>query len=66
MERCLALADQAGEHFERARRADGACHFDRPGFARELVDPREALHALTAGGGVENEVLGSDVMGTYR
>lgn len=55
--------DQAGEYSDDAPRADRAGDVDRQTLMREFVDDRQAFDLLPVGTGIEDEIVGPDVMG---
>jgi len=60
---CSVQANESRQHLDHWLETDGPCDIDGQAFARELVDDRQALDLLTAGRGVEDEVMGPDHVG---
>src|SRR5262249_55595526 len=57
VERRTALADEASQHLDHARRADAAVDFDRQTLLGPLVGHRQALELLAVGAPVEHEIV---------
>lgn len=55
-------ADEPREHLDHAARADAAGNIDGQALAGVLIDPREALQLLAVGTGVEDKVIGPDLV----
>src|SRR5215467_3142094 len=54
-------ADQLGQDFDHAPRANRSGHVNRQAFTRVLIDHRQTLQLLTAGTRIEYEVICPDV-----
>ena len=56
--------DQLGQDVDDASGSDGPGDIDRQGFVGVFVDNGQALDLLSIGAGVEDEVVGPDVVGS--
>ncbi len=54
-------ADQLGQDFDDASRANRSSYIDRQAFTRVLVDHRQTLQLLAVGTCIEDEVVRPDV-----
>ena len=60
--RCAMPADQTAQHFDDPHGANGAGHIDGQALPGVLVDDRQALEFLAVGTGVEDEIIGPDLV----
>lgn len=56
------LAEQSAQHVDDPRRSNRAGYIDREALPGVLVDDRQALEFLTIGTGVEDEIIGPDLV----
>ena len=56
-------ADQSGYHVDHAARANRAGYVDRQALMSELVDHGKSFDLLAVGTGIEDEVIGPDMIG---
>ena len=63
--RCAMHTDQAGENVDDATRANAAGDIDRQAFMGEFIDHGQAFQLLAVGAGIEDEVVGPDVVGCH-
>ena len=60
--RCTVDADHSRKHVDDTRAANGARHINRQALPGVFIDEREALELLTIGAGIEDKVIGPDVI----